>query len=128
MRSHQPRNVLGRRLDGIFVERHGGWDCHQRVGWVGRIAALLFELHRVLRYVSYLTWPARFRSDLPDSLSIPGQIVPSATYIHPFFKSASPRVLIISQVAKAELAKIRQTVSTKSVLAGGGSVAVHNVR
>lgn len=105
-------------LDGIFVEWHGGLGL-SAAGWLGwRDCRLLSNPSQSLRYVSYLTC---FRPDLPDSLSIPGQIVPSATYIHPLFLSASPRVLIISQVAKAELAKIRQTVSTKSVLGGGGS-------
>jgi hypothetical protein len=59
----------------------------------------------------------RFQPDLPDSLSIQGQIVRFATYLYPVL-SAFSRVLIVPQVAKAELAKIRQTVSTKSFLGG----------
>ncbi len=93
-------------------------------GWHGRCAvARGFVLSGITDSTSVspftLSWPA-FRPDLPVSHSSQGQIVHFATYIYLF---AFYPVLITSQVAKAELTKIRQTVSTSSRFFGcGGSL------
>jgi hypothetical protein len=62
---------------------------------------------------------------LPVSLSTLGQIVRFVTYVHPAL-SAFYRVLIISQVVKAELTKIRQTVP-RPFLACGCSLTLYLV-
>ncbi len=61
---------------------------------------------------------------MPVSRSIQGQIVHFATYVYPV-SSASHHILITSQVAKAQLTKIRQTVNINPFFA---FVAVHSLR